>query len=369
MTASRGTAGPAGCGSGAPTRSWRSTSARTQRRRPAVRRRRVADRAPPRRDAHRHARAWRRSPTTSRCARSATSPPTSRDPARPTPSSTCCATCTRRTSRSSRRSRTASRSRGTSVNSIAVISRADEIGSSRTNAMAAAERVAARYRQRPAGPLAVPGRRPRRRTDRPGGQRPCARTRRWRCATSPRSDPARHDGPAAVRRAVHRGRRCRCAPDPTAMRHRLLDRLGLFGVRLAVELIAAEPRQLRRPSWRAELEAAQRDRRAAPAPDRPVRRAGRRAQGPLDAGDGVGARRPARRQAMGGCSGAGQGHRERGPRARRDPACCRSCGRAPCASATTACEARQVLGDDGADPRHRLGLPPTACPTTSAAPP
>ena len=112
---------------------------RARRRRPAVRRRRVADRAPPRRDAHRHARPGvdlrRHLDALAALPRHATS----RAPARPTPSSTCCATCTRRTCRSSRRSRTASRPRGTSVNSIAVISRADEIGSSRTNAMATAE--------------------------------------------------------------------------------------------------------------------------------------------------------------------------------------------------------------------------------------
>jgi predicted GTPase len=125
---------------------------------------------------------------------------------------------------------------GASVNSIAVISRADEIGSSRTNAMAAAEKVATRYRRDPrvhslcqavvpvAGLIA---------------QAAC--TLREDEALALRDIAAL--GPTATTELLLSADRfaslsLRGGPDETT-RNRLLDRLGLFGVRLAVELIAA----------------------------------------------------------------------------------------------------------------------------------
>ncbi len=125
---------------------------------------------------------------------------------------------------------------GAAVNSIAVISRADEIGSSRTNAMAAAEKVAMRYRHDPrvhslcqavvpvAGLIA---------------QAAC--TLREDEASAMRDVASL--GPARTTDLLLSADRF-CAipldrgPDE-ATRRRLLDRVGLFGVRLAIELIAA----------------------------------------------------------------------------------------------------------------------------------
>ena len=127
---------------------------------------------------------------------------------------------------------------GASVNSIAVLSRADEIGAAGPNALQAAERVAARYRARPTHRLAVPGRRPGRRAHRPGGGR-AARGRGDRAADARRARPRARPPSCCCRpTASSRPRHDRPAIDP-AMRQRLLDRLGLFGVRLAVELLVA----------------------------------------------------------------------------------------------------------------------------------
>jgi hypothetical protein len=125
---------------------------------------------------------------------------------------------------------------GASVNSIAVISRADEIGSSRTNAMAAAEKVAARYRRDPrvhslcqavvpvAGLIAQ-----------------AASTLREDEALAMRDIAAL--GPERTTElllSAHRLAELPLGSGPDeATRRRLLDRVGLFGVRLAVELIAA----------------------------------------------------------------------------------------------------------------------------------
>ena len=125
---------------------------------------------------------------------------------------------------------------GASVNSIAVISRADEIGSSRTNAMAAAEKVAMRYRRDPrvhslcqavvpvAGLIAQ-----------------AASTMREDEALALRDIAAL--GPVRTTELLLSADRLAAMPLATgpdeATRRRLLDRVGLFGVRLAVELIAA----------------------------------------------------------------------------------------------------------------------------------
>ena len=247
--------------------------------------------------------------------------------------------------------------RGTSVNAIAVISRADEIGSSRTNAMATAERVAARYRQDPrvhslcqavvpvAGLIA-------------------------QAAATLREDEARalHDiaslDPARAAHLLLSAERFIVvdepgAPDP-AMRHRLLDRLGLFGVRLAAELIAAErvttsaelARELEARSGIVELRRLLTGQFAS-------RAAVLKARSTL-----------ATVWALAGLQGGKDGRmlkeqvrdienaahelveihllwqlRSGAVRLGRDGT-----------------EARQVLGDGGADPRHRLGLPPTASP-------
>ena len=58
---------------------------------------------------------------------------------------------------------------GATVNSIGVISRADEIGSARTNAMDAADRIAAALPRRSAHQRRLPDRHPRGRSHRPGG--------------------------------------------------------------------------------------------------------------------------------------------------------------------------------------------------------
>jgi predicted GTPase len=125
---------------------------------------------------------------------------------------------------------------GATVNSIAVISRADEIGSARTNAMSAAERVAARYRRDEridslcqavvpvAGLIA-------------------------QAAATLREDEglALRDlallGPATTTELLLSAERfvrldVAGAPAPE-VRAALLRRLGLFGIRLSVELIAA----------------------------------------------------------------------------------------------------------------------------------
>jgi tellurite resistance protein len=125
---------------------------------------------------------------------------------------------------------------GASVNSIAVISRADEIGSSRTNAMAEAEKVAARYRRDPrvhslcqavvpvAGLIAQ-----------------AAGTLREDEALAIRDIAAL--GPDRTTDLLLSADRfvsiaLPSGPDEVT-RGKLLDRIGLFGVRVSVELIAA----------------------------------------------------------------------------------------------------------------------------------
>jgi hypothetical protein len=125
---------------------------------------------------------------------------------------------------------------GATVNSIGVLSRADEIGSSRPNAMAAAERIASRYRADPrinalcqvvipvAGLIAQAA--TTLRQDEANALRAIALLDRSRSTELLLSAPrfVGLDAPPGLEAEV---------------RARLLDRLGLFGVRLAVELIIA----------------------------------------------------------------------------------------------------------------------------------
>jgi hypothetical protein len=127
--------------------------------------------------------------------------------------------------------------RGASVNSIAVLSRADEVGACRPNALRVAERAAQRYRLDPrlqtlcqavlpvAGLIAE-----------------AAATLREDETTALRmlADADRSVSTEMLRSA---GRFVSIDDMPVLdrpMRTRLLDRLGLFGVRLAVELLIVE---------------------------------------------------------------------------------------------------------------------------------
>lgn len=125
---------------------------------------------------------------------------------------------------------------GASVNSIAVLSRADEIGAARTNALQAAERVAARYRSddRVAALCQVVV--------------PVAGLIAQAAASLREDETAAMRKLAALPRAqttelllsADRFTRLATAADvDEAMRKRLLDRLGLFGVRLVVELLVS----------------------------------------------------------------------------------------------------------------------------------
>jgi predicted GTPase len=126
---------------------------------------------------------------------------------------------------------------GAAVNSIAVLSRADEIGAARTNALQAAERVAARYRQdRRIDSLCqvvipVAGLIAQAAASLREGETNALRT----LAGLPREQVT--ELLLSAERFV--GFDSPASPDP-AMRLRLLDRLGLFGVRLAVELLVAQ---------------------------------------------------------------------------------------------------------------------------------
>ena len=221
-----------------------------------------------------------------------------------------------------------------------------------TNAMAAAERIAERYRTDPrinslcqvvipvAGLIAQAA--TTLRQDEANALRAIALLDRSRSTELLLSAPAlrrRLDAPPGLEPEV---------------RGRLLDRLGLFGVRLAVELIIAG-RVNSAGELAARARGAQRHPRAAPGARRPLRLAGAGAQGPLDAGDGLGARRAARRVRGPHAPRPHPRHRARRPPARRDPAAVASCAAARSPSATTALEARRILGDGGAAPDVRLG--------------
>jgi len=126
--------------------------------------------------------------------------------------------------------------RGAAVNAIAVLSRADEIGACRTNALAVAERAAERYRHDPRI------------------QRHCQAVVPVAGLIAEAAATLREDETAALRtiggldrsvstdllRSVDRFVAAGGASGvDVALRQRLLDRLGLFGVRLSVELLIA----------------------------------------------------------------------------------------------------------------------------------
>ncbi len=126
-------------------------------------------------------------------------------------------------------------SQGTPVNTVGVLSRADEIGSARLDAMEVAERVAHRYQEEPRlhrlCPLVIPVN---------GLLGHAAATLREDefvdLATVARASPDQMaDLLLTADRFVHYD-----TPVPLATDRRLalLDRLGLFGVRLSVELIS-----------------------------------------------------------------------------------------------------------------------------------
>ena len=125
---------------------------------------------------------------------------------------------------------------GATVNSIGVISRADEIGSARTNAMDAADRIAARYRADPrinaVCQIVIPV---------AGLIAQAAATFRQHENNALRAIAAMdRDDTTDLLLSVQRFTSPDAPTDVDAqVRLRLLERLGLFGVRLAVELIAA----------------------------------------------------------------------------------------------------------------------------------
>ena len=125
---------------------------------------------------------------------------------------------------------------GATVNSIAVISRADEIGAARTNAMDTAERIANRYRAdariNAVCQVVIPV---------AGLIAQAAATLRQHESNALRTIAAMERG--EVTELLLSAHRFLSSPEPaeldTETRGRLLGRLGLFGVRLGVELIAA----------------------------------------------------------------------------------------------------------------------------------
>ena len=164
---------------------------------------------------------------------------------------------------------------GTPVNAVGVLSRADEIGGCRLDAMDAAARVAARYatdeRLRRLCPVVVPV------AGLLGAAGATLREDEYRALAAVAAEPMDRRGRAAAdRRPVRR------APRRAAAAH-VLSRLGLFGVRLSVRLIReGTVARLRRPGPGAHR--AQRHRPAARGVHRPVRRPQRGAQGPVGAG-------------------------------------------------------------------------------------
>ena len=125
--------------------------------------------------------------------------------------------------------------RATAVNTVAVISRADEVGGGRVDAMLSARSIAARYRAEPAlrglcqtvvavaGLLAHTGR--------------TLRRSEFVALTELAGMP--REGLASALLSVDRFVRTESVPAavPAAERHDLLDRFGLFGIRLATTLI------------------------------------------------------------------------------------------------------------------------------------
>ncbi|AGZ43436.1 hypothetical protein AFR_25860 [Actinoplanes friuliensis DSM 7358] len=118
-------------------------------------------------------------------------------------------------------------SNGTPVNAVGVLSRADEIGGARLDAMEAAARVAARYasdeRLRRLCPVVVPV------AGLLGAAGATLREDEYRTLAAVAAEPM----PVVVELLLTADRFATSAPE----RRRTLQRLGLFGVRLAVRLI------------------------------------------------------------------------------------------------------------------------------------
>ena len=207
------------------------------------------------------------------------------------------------------------------VNAIAVLSRADEIGGGRVDAMFSARGIAARYRADPtvrglcqnvvavAGLLAETG-------------RTLRQTEHTALAALARAAARRAGGRSCC--SVDRFLRAGRDGDVTAeVRQRLLARFGLFGIRLSTSLIrqgADTPGRARDRAGRP-----QRAARAAAGAAHAVHRAPRRAQGPVRAAGG----------------GRGAAHRRRrGPPGPRWPGRSSGSSRARTSSPSCGCSAR-----------------------------
>ena len=123
---------------------------------------------------------------------------------------------------------------GTPVNTVGVLSRADEMGSARLDAMEVAERVAARYQKDPRlhrlCPLVVPV------NGLLGHAAATLREDEYAALVAIARAPERESAELLLT-ADRFGRSASPVPVPPERRLALLDRLGLFGVRLSVHLI------------------------------------------------------------------------------------------------------------------------------------
>ena len=246
---------------------------------------------------------------------------------------------------------------GATVNSIAVISRADEIGSARTNAMATAERIADRYRADPrinalcqvvipvAGLIAQ-----------------AAATLRQDESNALRAIAAAGPQPlhraaavgAALRRRRRTGRARAGGPRPAARPARPVRRPPR---RRADRRRAGATRPA---SWPRELEARSGIGELRPVLGGQFAATGGGAQGPLDAGHGLGARRAPRRAEGPRCCATASATSSGPPTSSSRSACCPSCAAAPSSSATSRRPSRRRGGCSATAaprPNVRLGLP------------
>jgi hypothetical protein len=244
---------------------------------------------------------------------------------------------------------------GAAINSIAVLSRADEIGAARTNALLAAEMVAARYR---------------------ADERVCSLCQVvvpvagliGQAAASLRQDevlelrklagiPRAESTEMLLSAQRFRDLDSSAGTDP-AMRRQLLDHLGLFGVRLAMELLVADrvdsasdlAAELERRSGIRELRTILRGQFAA-------RAAVLKARSTL-----------ATVAALADLHGGHEGRMlrdmvrdiEHAAHQLVEIRLLTQLRRQPSALGDDAAEAQRILGSDGPDPHARLGLPATA---------
>ena len=247
---------------------------------------------------------------------------------------------------------------GATVNSIGVLSRADEIGSSRPNAMAEAERIASKYRADPrintlcqvvipvAGLIAE-------------------------AATTLRQDEANALRAVALldrdrsNQLLLSAQRFVTLDAPPGLepevRGRLLERLGLFGVRLAVELIiAGRVNSAQELATALEARSGIRELRQVLGGHFASRAMVLKARSTLatvwalaETHGGAGRPHVARSHPR---------HRAGHPRARRDPPAVAVAARHRSRWVRRPTEARRILGDDGAAAEVRLGLPAAASP-------